>query len=485
MRNLRLLCFVVAVFLTQRPLMAQTAYYWNGTGAIHLNTSWGTNLDGSGFRPGSFSAAGDAFHFQSGQVATGTSQWSVTSGARVIIQSGAELISGAFNHNLNSVTLESGAIFTSTNATYGGTIFDSIDPNSTVQLLGNGSGNTNLRPSFTYGNLVFGNPAAFSLSTTAQITALGTVTHSGTGALGLAANTSPTHHVGSFVVAAGSTLRLTNGNGSSSLNVTRDFINNGIITKPGAGSGTINFVGADTGTLTLGDLGTSTVAFHTTISEGRAVNLTDTFITSVNRSVENNGLFNVNSTAVFGGTGAVIGSGSINVAGSLVAGSTGSGTLEISQDVNFTSTGKLMLSVGANAGSIVMSGSDHVLSFDTIAYIDLVSDNFDRTLEGDFTLVKLNGSNSNLLVIDGLIIENGEPLAVFSSTGDNEGSTTGLAKLNLTGFNLVAGDQFILRRDASGDLSLMFVPVPEPGAMLVVATSILGLAGYLRRKKVS
>jgi hypothetical protein len=130
-----------------------------------------------------------------------------------------------------------------------------------------------------------------------------------------------------------------------------------------------------------------------------------------------------------------------------------------------------------------MSATASTLSFNSGASINLVSNSFDRTATSTITLVDLNGTADALLSINGSDVTAGSTITTFTSTGGNAGSNSGSLNLNLSGFSLVAGDQFVLRRDtATGDLVLDFVPVPEPGTMLAVGAGVLGLGAFLRRK---
>ncbi len=371
--------WVLLLFATM-SVHAQRTYYWNGTGAIHLPNSWGTNLDGSGFRPSNFIGSLDTFVFQSGQTATAVARWEVKEGSKVILQSGAELISGAFNHNLSKVSLQGDAVFSSTHTSYATTVFESIDPVSTVELRGTGSLNTTFRSNYVYGNLGFYNPSYYNLSSALQINAVGTVLVSGTGVLALTNSNSAVHNVGSLVVANESVLRLTNESGSVAVNVVYDFINNGVITKRGSGNASLVFTGVDSGRIIFGNLGVDTdIGFSAIVDTGRTVYLEDHYILSNERTLTNNGLFHVKSGATMSGIGVISGTGSVNIAGTLLSRADGAGSLGINQNVSFDNTGVLSIGIGSDSNQIDMSDDLHSLSFSTGSILNIINSSFEST----------------------------------------------------------------------------------------------------------
>jgi PKD repeat protein len=60
-------------------------FYWNGTGGLHLTTSWGKNLDGSGTQPPDFTSSGQVFNLYNNSATlfnpTLTANWTVSGGS--------------------------------------------------------------------------------------------------------------------------------------------------------------------------------------------------------------------------------------------------------------------------------------------------------------------------------------------------------------------------------------------------------------------
>lgn len=62
-------------------------YYWNGSGPLHMTTSWGLNTDGTGSNPPNFTTNNVIYNIQNNTTATLTGNWSV-SGTSVIVSVG-------------------------------------------------------------------------------------------------------------------------------------------------------------------------------------------------------------------------------------------------------------------------------------------------------------------------------------------------------------------------------------------------------------
>lgn len=168
------------------------------------------------------------------------------------------------------------------------------------------------------------------------------------------------------------------------------------------------------------------------------------------------------------GSGTLGGAVNVNSGGTLEAGNAGLGTLTVKNNVTVNSGGTLRAELGSSGSAdlLAMNSGSHTLDLKSGTTLALVADGFSGTT---FTLADLNGTTDGLLKIDGTNVAANSTIAVFTSSGGNNG-TDNNANLNfsLSGFNLNSGDKLSLRRDSAGDLVLVFTPVPEPAGLLAV-----------------
>ena len=112
-----------------------TTYFWNGTTDVTSTTSWGTNIDGTGSNPSSFTASNQIFEFQSGQSTTLTNGWTVSgSGSKIVVDNGAthNIGDGGQLSGTGAITVNSGGTLAFTGTT--GT--DRINNSATMTLNG-------------------------------------------------------------------------------------------------------------------------------------------------------------------------------------------------------------------------------------------------------------------------------------------------------------------------------------------------------------
>lgn len=83
---------------------ANTIYYYKGSGGLNVLSSWGTNTNGSGFSPTSFSVPGQSFVIVNTNSVTLNSTWSVSGGASKII------IGAQWSNPLTLIVNSSGSI---------------------------------------------------------------------------------------------------------------------------------------------------------------------------------------------------------------------------------------------------------------------------------------------------------------------------------------------------------------------------------------
>lgn len=180
------------------------------------------------------------------------------------------------------------------------------------------------------------------------------------------------------------------------------------------------------------------------------------------------GTVSVNSGGVLTGNGTVGGAVLVNNGGRVEAGNSGIGTLAVTNNVTVNNGGTLRAELGAStADQLNMTGNNYILDLKNGTVVSLVSSGFNSSTF-TYTLADLNGTG-NVLRLNGANVATDTDLAIFTSTGGNAGSNSNSnLTVSLSGFNLLAGDKFTLRRASNGDFVLLFTPVPEPAGILVV-----------------
>lgn len=143
------------LLLTSATLFAQTTYYYDGSGAVHLTASWGVNLDGTGANPPNFTSANQIFEFRNSSGTILTANWTVSgTGSKVVIGNGTDPFTlntdagnvlaatidisnfGSLNiTSTNTTGINFGTIGTPTTVTYGSDDDQSVRPASYNNLL--------------------------------------------------------------------------------------------------------------------------------------------------------------------------------------------------------------------------------------------------------------------------------------------------------------------------------------------------------------
>jgi hypothetical protein len=194
----------------------------------------------------------------------------------------------------------------------------------------------------------------------------------------------------------------------------------------------------------------------------------------------------LNSGGILNGTGTVGGAISVNSSATLRGGDATIGTLVVNNNVSINSTGVLRSRLGASnaADRINMSNAGNILALNNGTVIGLTASGFTGgSSSATFLLADLNGTTNTLLTVNGSNVAANTTIATFTSTTGGDVGTDDSSSLdfNLSGFALTNGQQLQLRRDAVGDLILVFVPVPEPGLMFAGAVALVGLVSVGRR----
>ncbi|RYY85003.1 MAG: hypothetical protein EOO15_18085, partial [Chitinophagaceae bacterium] len=214
---------------------AQTNYYNKSTASTALQTlsSWGTNTDGSGTAPTSFTAANQVFNIINGTTVSNGASWTVSgTNSKVVLGSAAKPAIAFTANNTFTATVDITAASSGSNTLSLGIAtpptFGTLNSGSTViyALAGNQTVGA-----ATYGNLSF--TATSGIKTFgANISALGTMTISGANNVRLNNTSTPrVHTIGNLVMSAGTLDGGSVNSGTttytSTLNVTGNFTKTG------------------------------------------------------------------------------------------------------------------------------------------------------------------------------------------------------------------------------------------------------------------
>ncbi|GAB3584906.1 T9SS type A sorting domain-containing protein [Hymenobacter daeguensis] len=131
-------------------------YYAKPTGSLEVLSTFGTNGDGSGDSPASFSAAGQTYSV-TGTGRTLTANWTVSGAdSKVVLQSGASLLVPAAYNFTGPLDLSANAAVVVANAAPGIT-FGSVDAASTIEYAQAGTYSVPVLGGAGYGNLTLRN----------------------------------------------------------------------------------------------------------------------------------------------------------------------------------------------------------------------------------------------------------------------------------------------------------------------------------------
>jgi autotransporter-associated beta strand protein len=358
-------------------------FYWNGTGPVTTNTSWGTNLDGTGTSPTNFIAADQRFNIQNGQTATPGSTWTI-SGANsgLTVQTGGQVISN-FDHSL-PLSMQTGAIY-SQSGDYGSLSFSSIHPGSTFAL----SSGT-FRNTLVYGGFRWSFTTAQLINANSNFT--GNLEQSGSAVLRIA---TPTVNVGrDLIVDATRSLNLS----SATLNLAGNYINSGTVLKNMSTTMNVNFTGTSA-TATFGTFGTISGTLNFNVAAGNTLTVLDTMNNPSNANI-------VNSGTVLVGTGGTTG----GIAGNMI----NNGLMIINRSDNYTTSGII-----SGTGNLQHNGPGRT------------------SLEGSNTYTGTTTINNGVLAINGSHFNAG--LYTVNTGGRLEGST-GVVNVNVAGGTISPGN---------------------------------------------
>lgn len=104
-------------------LLHATTYYSKASGNANTRATWGTNTDGTGTAPGSFSVSGDIFILRTGSTLNLSGNWTIAAGVTLQIDGNISV-----TNNNHDITISGTVIFTNTTTTQ-------------VSLTGGGNGN--------------------------------------------------------------------------------------------------------------------------------------------------------------------------------------------------------------------------------------------------------------------------------------------------------------------------------------------------------
>ncbi|HMG14708.1 MAG TPA: hypothetical protein VK590_04630, partial [Saprospiraceae bacterium] len=293
MKRLRILTlFVFTLFINS--LVAQTNFYYSGTGNGDDITNWWTNSNGTGSNPSNFTTINQVFRVQTGQnLSSFTGIWTVSgTNSKVVIENGGTLTGGSFNHVIK-LDMEDNANYIASSS-YTGLNFQSINANSNFKL-----NSTNLRTSLVYPNLIIDNniiinPGSASLTINGNLQI-----NSGSEFRGTATQT-PTHTIGgNVIVQSGGIWTLSFGStGVPIYNISGTISNLGTINAPSAnGLSTINLVGSNSVTV---NWGTKTGDKHNlTIASTKTIIFGDNLAVS-SGTITADGIIDLNSKTISG-----------------------------------------------------------------------------------------------------------------------------------------------------------------------------------------
>jgi hypothetical protein len=286
-------------FVIWQSSIGQTNYYsYLGTGDVTQLGSWWTNPDGSGSPPPNFTNPGQVFNVQSGHAMTASATWTVSgAGSKVVIKTGGQITSGAFNHNF-TLDMESGGTYIMTNTTYSNLTFGSLNSNSNFQL----NDVTGFAVTRTYPNLIMNGTTNMSFGGNATIN--GNLVIKAMEVRGTAAAVARTHTIGGSIIINGGTFVGSNGAGNTIFNIGGSLLlQSGTYKASGAaGIPTLNFSGSSS-TIDLTSAGSITNATHIININGTSTLLSNFPITTATNTFTVNGTIDC-STYQINGTGA-------------------------------------------------------------------------------------------------------------------------------------------------------------------------------------
>jgi Secretion system C-terminal sorting domain len=244
---LRLAVLVIVIGIAI-PGHAATNYYSNSTGDLSQTSSWGTNTNGTGTAPTSFTANNQVFNIVNNATPTIGANWTVSgTGSYILVGNGTN----ACNFQIPSNHTCTATINVSANATL--TIANTTNPtlgtlNASSTVVFDGTAGQTI-PAVTYGNLTYSGSNTGTMAGGCTIS--GTLSATGNGILELDnSNSSYTYTVGSMVVTTTQYLDFgstnTGGPNAAVMNLSGNLSGTGEITTAGQeNNGTINFTGTN------------------------------------------------------------------------------------------------------------------------------------------------------------------------------------------------------------------------------------------------
>jgi hypothetical protein len=269
------------------------------------------------------------------------------------------------------------------------------------------------------------------------------------------------------------------------------------VTVEGTGSGQLSLTGVITGS---GGITKNSSTFNLVLSGANTYQGTTTVNAGalyVNGTLSGTGNGVTVSGGTLGGTGTISRAVTVNSGGRLEGGTnTTLGTLGVKAATTVNSGGILRAEVSAGGASdkLDMTGGSHTLDLKNGGFVALHANGFTRTTTTTYTLADLD--DSAVLRVNGGDVAANTTITTFTSAGANAGTggdgtgnvnSVGNVDFTLTNFtttNMQAGDTLTLRRNTAGDLVVIFTPVPEPAAVLLVCgLATAGVAAWRRWKR--
>ena len=218
--------------------LTQVNFYSKSTGNLDVLATWGTNTDGSGTAPSSFTVAAQTFNIRNNAGPTIGAAWTVSgTGSNVVLGDGTNAVNFtvpatfAFTGTLN---ISNNATFTDANTTV--PTFGTINANSTVNFA---SSSTQTIPAKSFGNLTSSSTGARTLASSGTTGVAGAFTP-GTNTYTIIGSTIDFSSASAQTIPAFSYYNLTNsGNGARTFASSGNINIAGTSFSPGTGTYTV------------------------------------------------------------------------------------------------------------------------------------------------------------------------------------------------------------------------------------------------------
>lgn len=408
---------------------AQTNYYYDGSGNINSTTNWGTNTNGSGTNPGSFTANNQVFNIRNTAAVSTNANWTVSgTNSRIVVGDGTNACNFTVtsNHVLNApVNVSANATVTlSTTGSITSINFGTLAATSTVNFA---STSSQTIPNETWGNVIIsGAKGNNDVTFAAGMTIAGNLTITATGTSGsgfVFFNTSNGDRdftiSGDYIQSGAIDVEFGSGNGHSYIELGGDFSKTAgtMITNGNTENGRFTMNGANVTMQSNG--GTEIRWIDFIVANGSVCTLNGQF--NFYGSSGTNANFTVNS-------GGRLNCGSFNVVTTGgFANFTNNGTLGIGSSAGITSSGgtgniQTTTRTFSTAGFYVYNGTTQA----TGSGLPTTAITGGVTVSSGATVTSTNAiivNTTGVLAVDGILIP-GAATQVMSGTGTLNGSGT-------------------------------------------------------------